>query len=388
MEDASGALARAESAAAVAREAEKHARDAAAAEKKRAEDASRRASDSDAKRAEADLALRDAEARVAAYASDTTAATLATKLEEKESVLEAKTLELAAATNEISAMRAELSAQATHATRLAAAADVARADAERARDEAREGSEEYRILASKATEAAREAAAAQAAAALSREISQKTQTDVAAWIERERIAKDELADARVKHATVSQQFKDADEKLTETREALSRTAKKSDEMERAHRDGEEIRRRLADELRRTRETAKAAYASWQQTAGQLEDTRRLLEREQENSIRMHQGSATRKLQLAGAAAGGLALGDAFSTKSRNVLEDGVHTPRMLLGAGTDSDAVATVHDRSSKPTMAIAGPQIPSLEMLMPTLAQTATAPSTPRAPNSVVEPE
>ena len=287
-------------------------------------------------------------------------------------------------------MRAELSAQATHATRLAAAADVARADAERARDEAREGSEEYRILASKATEAAREAAAAQAAAALSREISQKTQTDVAAWIERERIAKDELADARVKHATVSQQFKDADEKLTETREALSRTAKKSDEMERAHRDGEEIRRRLADELRRTRETAKAAYASWQQTAGQLEDTRRLLEREQENSIRMHQGSATRKLQLAGAAAGGLALGDAFSTKSRNVLEDGVHTPRMLLGAGTDSDAVATVHDRSSKrsSTMAIAGPQIPSLEMLMPTLAQTATAPSTPRAPNSVVEPE
>jgi hypothetical protein len=38
--------------------------------------------------------------------------------------------------------------------------------------------------------------------------------------------------------------------------------------------------------------------------------------------------------------------------------------------------------------MAIAGPSIPSLEMLMPTLAQTATAPSTPRAPNSVVEPE
>jgi chromosome segregation ATPase len=375
----------------VAREAEKHARDAAAAEKKRAEDASLRASDSDAKRAEADLALRDAEARVAAYASDTTAATLATKLEEKESVLEAKTLELAAATNEISAMRAELSAQATHATRLAAAADVARADAERARDEAREGSEEYRILASKATEAAREAAAAQAAAALSREISQKTQTDVAAWIERERIAKDELADARVKHATVSQQFKDADEKLTETKQALSRTAKKAEEMERAHRDGEEIRRRLADELRRTRETAKAAYASWQQTAGQLEDTRRVLEREQENSIRMHQGSATRKLQLAGAAAGGLALGDAgqFSTKSRNVLEDRVHTEtRMLLGAGTDSASVATGHDRSSKPTMAIAGPTIPSLEMLMPTLAQTATAPSTPRAPNSVVEPE
>jgi hypothetical protein len=104
---------------------------------------------------------------------------------------------------------------------------------------------------------------------------------------------------------------------------------------------------------------------------------------------MHQGSATRKLQLAGAAAGGLALGDAFSTKSRNVLEDRVHTEtRMLLGAGTDSASVATGHDRSSKPTMAIAGPSIPSLEMLMPTLAQTATAPSTPRAPNSVVEPE
>ena len=379
LEDASEALARAESAAAVAREAEKHARDAAAVEAKRAEDASARAATSDAKRAESDLALRDAEAQCAAYASDTTAATLAAKLEEKESVLEAKTLELAAATNEISAMRAELSAQATQATRLADAADAARADAERARDEAREGSEEYRILASKATEASREAAAARAAAALSREMTQKTQTDVAAWIERERVAKDELADARVKHATVSQKFHDADEKLAETKEALRASQSKADAMERAHRDGEETRRRLADELRRTRETAKAAYASWRTTAGQLEDTRRSLEREQENSIRMHQGSATRKLQLAGAAAGGLALGD----QSRD--------SRMLLGDRALSDSNGA---RASKP-MALAGPpegyptqRLPSLETLMPTLARVAAAPSSPRAPSSVVEPE
>jgi hypothetical protein len=294
-------------------------------------------------------------------------------------------------------MRAELSAQATQATRLADAADVARADAERARDEAREGSEEYRVLASKATEASREAAAARAAAALSREITQKTQTDVAAWIERERVAKDALADARVKHATAHQQYRDADEKLSETKECLRASQKKAGEMERAHRDGEEIRRRLSEELRRLRETAKVAYASWQTTAGQLEDTRRSLEREQENSIRMHQGSATRKLaQAQGAAAGVLALGDASrrnrqTPNSAPAARSEAH-PRMLLGEAHGEPHAASrpmaIAGAPYAPEASVSGPGtgIPSLEMLMPTLA--ATAPSTPRAPNSVVEPE
>ena len=294
-------------------------------------------------------------------------------------------------------MRAELSAQATQATRLADAADVARADAERARDEAREGSEEYRVLASKATEASREAAAARAAAALSRELTHKTQTDVAAWIERERVAKDALADARVKHATAHQQYRDADEKLSETKECLRASQKKAGEMERAHRDGEEIRRRLSEELRRLRETAKVAYASWQTTAGQLEDTRRSLEREQENSIRMHQGSATRKLaQAQGAAAGVLALGDASrrnrqTPKSAPAARSEAH-PRMLLGEAHGAPHAAsrpmTIAGAPYAPeaSVSVPGTGIPSLEMLMPTLA--ATAPSTPRVPNSVVEPE
>ena len=132
------------------------------------------------------------------------------------------------------------------------------------------------------------------------ELTHKTQTDVAAWIERERVAA-ALADARVKHAT-AQQYRDADEKLSETKE-FARVKKKAGEMERAHRDGEEIRRRLSEELRRLRETAKVTHASWQTTAGQLEDTRRLLEREQENSIRMHQ-ERDQKLACSGAAAGG------------------------------------------------------------------------------------
>ena len=153
-------------------------------------------------------------------------------------------------------------------------------------------------------------AAARAAAALSRELTHKTQTDVAAWIERERVAKDALADARVKHATAHQQYRDADEKLSETKECLRASQKKAGEMERAHRDGEEIRRRLSEELRRLRETAKVAYASWQTTAGQLEDTRRSLEREQENSIRMHQGSATRSWRKPVAPPRGPRAGDA------------------------------------------------------------------------------
>ena len=260
--EAKTALASAESGLAVALQAEMHARQTINAEKTRADEALAREEVSEAARAEALNSLRDAEARIAVYASDT-AATLAAKLEEKgvsleakskaldeatnslrdaeakvavyateqlvietiaatlktklagklagmENVLEEKQAELNAASNEIAAMRSELTGLSVQSQRNLDLAESARADAEKTRDDAREGSEEYHILAGKATEAAAEAAAAKAAEQMARELAGRTQTDVNEWIERER-------KARVQNASSTQKFLAADEQLKETK---------------------------------------------------------------------------------------------------------------------------------------------------------------------------
>ena len=352
--EAKTALASAESGLAVALQAEMHARQTINAEKTRADEALAREEVSEAARAEALNSLRDAEARIAVYASDTTAATLAAKLEEKgvsleakskaldeatnslrdaeakvavyateqlvietiaatlktklagklagmENVLEEKQAELNAASNEIAAMRSELTGLSVQSQRNLDLAESARADAEKTRDDAREGSEEYHILAGKATEAAAEAAAAKAAEQMARELAGRTQTDVNEWIERER-------KARVQNASSTQKFLAADEQLKETKIELKTTTKKCAEIEKANRDGEELCRRLTDELRQSKKVVKAAYISYQQTSLQLEDTKRVLEREQENSICMHQNSSQQKIYLANTAYAGLELG--------------------------------------------------------------------------------
>ena len=287
--EAKTALASAESGLAVALQAEMHARQTINAEKTRADEALAREEVSEAARAEALNSLRDAEARIAVYASDT-AATLAAKLEEKgvsleakskaldeatnslrdaeakvavyateqlvietiaatlktklagklagmENVLEEKQAELNAASNEIAAMRSELTGLSVQSQRNLDLAESARADAEKTRDDAREGSEEYHILAGKATEAAAEAAAAKAAEQMARELAGRTQTDVNEWIERER-------KARVQNASSTQKFLAADEQLKETKIELKTTTKKCAEIEKANRDGEELCRRL------------------------------------------------------------------------------------------------------------------------------------------------
>ena len=394
--EAKTALASAESGLAVALQAEMHARQTINAEKTRADEALVREEVSEAARAEALNSLRDAEARIAVYASDT-AATLAAKLEEKgvsleakskaldeatnslrdaeakvavyateqlvietiaatlktklagklagmENVLEEKQAELNAASNEIAAMRSELTGLSVQSQRNLDLAESARADAEKTRDDAREGSEEYHILAGKATEAAAEAAAAKAAEQMARELAGRTQTDVNEWIERER-------KARVQNASSTQKFLAADEQLKETKIELKTTTKKCAEIEKANRDGEELCRRLTDELRQSKKVVKAAYISYQQTSLQLEDTKRVLEREQENSICMHQNSSQQKIYLANTAYAGLELG-----YRENGSRGGNGNSQMRLGDGasntSNNPSPSRMHCDLPKPPLA------------------------------------
>ena len=394
--EAKTALASAESGLAVALQAEMHARQTINAEKTRADEALAREEVSEAARAEALNSLRDAEARIAVYASDTTAATLAAKLEEKgvsleakskaldeatnslrdaeakvavyateqlvietiaatlktklagklagmENVLEEKQAELNAASNEIAAMRSELTGLSVQSQRNLDLAESARADAEKTRDDAREGSEEYHILAGKATEAAAEAAAAKAEQ-MARELAGRTQTDVNEWIERER-------KARVQNASSTQKFLAADEQLKETKIELKTTTKKCAEIEKANRDGEELCRRLTDELRQSKKVVKAAYISYQQTSLQLEDTKRVLEREQENSICMHQNSSQQKIYLANTAYAGLELG-----YRENGSRGGNGNSQMRLGDGasntSNNPSPSRMHCDLPKPPLA------------------------------------
>ena len=394
--EAKTALASAESGLAVALQAEMHARQTINAEKTRADEALAREEVSEAARAEALNSLRDAEARIAVYASDT-AATLAAKLEEKgvsleakskaldeatnslrdaeakvavyateqlvietiaatlktklagklagmENVLEEKQAELNAASNEIAAMRSELTGLSVQSQRNLDLAESARADAEKTRDDAREGSEEYHILAGKATEAAAEAAAAKAAEQMARELAGRTQTDVNEWIERER-------KARVQNASSTQKFLAADEQLKETKIELKTTTKKCAEIEKANRDGEELCRRLTDELRQSKKVVKAAYISYQQTSLQLEDTKRVLEREQENSICMHQNSSQQKIYLANTAYAGLELG-----YRENGSRGGNGNSQMRLGDGasntSNNPSPSRMHCDLPKPPLA------------------------------------
>ena len=394
--EAKTALASAESGLAVALQAEMHARQTINAEKTRADEALARKEVSEAARAEALNSLRDAEARIAVYASDTTAATLAAKLEEKgvsleakskaldeatnslrdaeakvavyateqlvietiaatlktklagklagmENVLEEKQAELNAASNEIAAMRSELTGLSVQSQRNLDLAESARADAEKTRDDAREGSEEYHILAGKATEAAAEAAAAKAEQ-MARELAGRTQTDVNEWIERER-------KARVQNASSTQKFLAADEQLKETKIELKTTTKKCAEIEKANRDGEELCRRLTDELRQSKKVVKAAYISYQQTSLQLEDTKRVLEREQENSICMHQNSSQQKIYLANTAYAGLELG-----YRENGSRGGNGNSQMRLGDGasntSNNPSPSRMHCDLPKPPLA------------------------------------
>ena len=393
--EAKTALASAESGLAVALQAEMHARQTINAEKTRADEALAREEVSEAARAEALNSLRDAEARIAVYASDT-AATLAAKLEEKgvsleakskaldeatnslrdaeakvavyateqlvietiaatlktklagklagmENVLEEKQAELNAASNEIAAMRSELTGLSVQSQRNLDLAESARADAEKTRDDAREGSEEYHILAGKATEAAAEAAAAKAEQ-MARELAGRTQTDVNEWIERER-------KARVQNASSTQKFLAADEQLKETKIELKTTTKKCAEIEKANRDGEELCRRLTDELRQSKKVVKAAYISYQQTSLQLEDTKRVLEREQENSICMHQNSSQQKIYLANTAYAGLELG-----YRENGSRGGNGNSQMRLGDGasntSNNPSPSRMHCDLPKPPLA------------------------------------
>ena len=388
----------AETAAAAAKEAEKYAREQASADATHAREAAARETEArrELERAMELVRRRDEElASLASKLSDGSvaaaadAASLETRLEEKDKALEEKERALSDATRELAAMRAELTALAVHQERLANDADHARAEAERARASAKEGSDEYRAAVAAASAAEREAAAARAAEALARDINARSQTDVAEWIARERDAKEDLVELRVSHERLQQEFRDktanALEKLAAAERTLleerhkSETRDKSNRdriahLERARVDAEHETRRLREALERQKQETYYLYTNYANVANQLEDAKTALEREQEESIRMHQGFAAQKMQLAGAAGagggvGGLGLGYAGPP------------PQSRPGCGGfRAPAIA------SAPTTGVSTPAgLPSLESLMPSLAegkahQAAIAgPETPR---------
>ena len=334
----------------------------------------------------ASLASKLSDGSVAAAAD---AASLETRLEEKDKALEEKEKALSDATHELAAMRAELTALAVHQERLANDADHARAEAERARASAKEGSDEYRAAVAAASAAEREAAAARAAEALARDINARSQTDVAEWIARERDAKEDLVELRVSHERLQQEFRDktanALEKLAAAERTLleerhkSETRDKSNRdriahLERARVDAEHETRRLREALERQKQETYYLYTNYANVANQLEDAKTALEREQEESIRMHQGFAAQKMQLAGAAGagggvGGLGLGYAGPPPQSRPGCGGFRAPAIAAAPSTGVSAPAG----------------LPSLESLMPSLAegkahQAAIAgPETPR---------
>ena len=391
----------AETAAAAAKEAEKYAREQASADATHAREAAARETEA---RREFDRAMelvRRKDEELASLASklsngSVTAAadvsSLETRLEEKEKALEEKEMALSDATRELAAMRAELTALAVHQERLAKDADHARAEAERARASAKEGSDEYRAAVAAASAAEREAAAARAAEALARDINARSQTDVAEWIARERDAKEDLVELRVSHERLQQEFRDktanALEKLAAAERTLLEERHKSEtrdtsnrdriaQLERVRVDAEHETRRLREALERQKQETYHLYANYANVANQLEDAKTALEREQEESIRMHKGFAAQKMQLAGAAGagggvGGLGLGYAGAPPQSRPGYGGFRAP-----------AIAARPTGSYTGTAAPAG--LPSLESLMPSLAEgkahhaAIAGPETPR---------
>ena len=311
----------AETAAAAAREAEKHARSDAARTASEAKEAATREERSkrDLERALETLAAKTAEldALRARHAEDSglsaaEASALRAKLEEKEALL-------AEARLEIAGTRSELSALALTQERLATAAECAREEAERDRAAAKEGTEEYRAAVERASAAERDAAAARAAEAMARDLSERTEGEVSEWIKRERDAKEELTEIRVAHERLQQEFRDktasaservarADRETAETRHKAETTEarhrEKIERLTRALQEKEHEARRLAEALDRQKQETYYLYTNYADVTNQLEDTKTRLEREQEESIRMHQGFAAQKMQLSGAAGAG------------------------------------------------------------------------------------
>jgi hypothetical protein len=293
----------AETAAAAAREAEKHARS----------DAARTASEAKEAATREERSKRDLERALETLAAKTAeASALRAKLEEKEALL-------AEARLEIAGTRSELSALALTQERLATAAECAREEAERDRAAAKEGTEEYRAAVERASAAERDAAAARAAEAMARDLSERTEGEVSEWIKRERDAKEELTEIRVAHERLQQEFRDktasaservarADRETAETRHKAETTEarhrEKIERLTRALQEKEHEARRLAEALDRQKQETYYLYTNYADVTNQLEDTKTRLEREQEESIRMHQGFAAQKMQLSGAAGAG------------------------------------------------------------------------------------
>ena len=391
----------AETAAAAAKEAEKYAREQASADATHAREAAARETEARrefdramelVRRKDEELASLASKLSNGSVAAAADVSSLETRLEEKEKALEEKETALADATRELAAMRAELTALAVHQERLAKDADHARAEAERARASAKEGSDEYRTAVAAASAAEREAAAARAAEALARDINARSQTDVAEWIARERDAKEDLVELRVSHERLQQEFRDktanALEKLAAAERTLleerhkSETRDKSNrdriaQLERVRVDAEHETRRLREALERQKQETYYLYTNYANVANQLEDAKTALEREQEESIRMHKGFAAQKMQLAGAAGagggvGGLGLGYAGAQPQSRPGYGGFRAP-----------AIAARPTKSYAGTAAPAG--LPSLESLMPSLAEgkahhaAIAGPETPR---------
>ena len=154
---------------------------------------------------------------------------------------------------------------------------------------------------------------------MARDLSERTEGEVSEWIKRERDAKEELTEIRVAHERLQQEFRDktasaservarADRETAETRHKAETTEarhrEKIERLTRALQEKEHEARRLAEALDRQKQETYYLYTNYADVTNQLEDTKTRLEREQEESIRMHQGFAAQKMQLSGAAGAG------------------------------------------------------------------------------------
>ena len=146
-------------------------------------------------------------------------------------------------------------------------------------------------------------------------------------------------------------------------------------------DAEHETRRLREALERQKQETYHLYANYANVANQLEDAKTALEREQEESIRMHKGFAAQKMQLAGAAGagggvGGLGLVRGAPPQSRPIRR--IRAPAIAARpAGSYTGTAAAGYRRWSPcrargegASPAITGPETPRVERAQPTVTE------------------
>ena len=226
-------------------------------------------------------------------------------LEERSTQLEEKAQMLVKVEQEMAALRAELQATAVQQEKWKQDVEYAKAEIERSRTKAEVDSEKFSEMLKNMSEAEREAASARAAESVARDYASRSNETAKEIQARELRMREELMTTRVAYEKLSTDFRAKTEefsrevsrlekavgeeqsKVSVVQLKLEEAEKRVQTLEQANIHSHNKIGTYKDTLQRQKEEMNKLYSEYQHVCNNLEETTRLLEREQSETAEMH-----------------------------------------------------------------------------------------------------